>query len=192
MNTTKRLENTVKALQENQLKKALYLTDNAKTQRQHEIVKGAAKQCLANKGDKAACELAVKTARESIHDSITPPMEDTSLEGLEEFLIEQPLQPQPQAQPQGPTDEEEYENCEECHVATAVEQFLSSCEVKPNACRLINEKLDDQTTSPAAWLKAMIEVAEQTEGEPKAAMVQTLTDLTDYLERRNSAILKEL
>ena len=93
MNVTKRLENTVRALQENQLKKALYLTEHEKTSRQHEWVEEAARKCLANKNDKKTCQVAIKETRERIADTITPPMEDTSLEGLEEYLSSEPNKP---------------------------------------------------------------------------------------------------
>jgi len=202
MNVTKRLENAAKALQENQLKKALYLTDHEKTSRQHEWVEETARKCLANKNDKKACETAIKEARERITDSITPPMEDTSLEGLEEYLSPAESKPEQveakQGQPSNSemTDEELYESCEECHVATAASRYATVCEDHPEtreACKCISAKLADETTEPVDWIKAMIQTTEQVEeGEPKQQMAAALNELVEYLERRDSPFLKEL
>ncbi|GAJ25056.1 unnamed protein product, partial [marine sediment metagenome] len=50
---TKKLEDTVKALDQSQLKKALYLTEgNEKLSRQHQFLEEAARICLANKDSK--------------------------------------------------------------------------------------------------------------------------------------------
>ncbi|GAI55910.1 unnamed protein product [marine sediment metagenome] len=38
----------------------------------------------------------------------------------------------------------------------------------------------------------MVETAEQAEGEAKEEMVAAVTELTDYLQRRDSPFLKEL
>jgi len=205
MNVTKRLENAVKALQGNQLKKALYLTEHEKTSRQHEWVQGAARKCLANKNDKKVCEATIKETREKIADTITPPMEDTSLEGLEEYLSPE-IKPevakteevkQPERPSNEMTDEELYESCQECHVATAASRFATVCEEHPEetgqACKFISAKLADETTEPVDWIKAMIQTAEQLEeGEPKQEMTAALNELVEYLERRESPFLKEL
>ena len=205
MNVSKRLENAVKALQENQLKKALYLTEHEKTSRQHEWVQGAARKCLANKNDKKVCEAAIKEAREKITDTITPPMEDTSLEGLEDYLSPESkpevAKTEEVKQPELPsnemTDEELYESCQECHVATAASRFATVCEDHPEetgeACKFISAKLADETTEPVDWIKAMIQTTEQVEeGEPKQRMTAALNELVEYLERRDSPFLKEL
>jgi len=205
MNVTKRLENAAKALQGNQLKKALYLTDHKKTSRQHEWVEEAARKCLANKNDKKACQTAIKETRERITDTLTPPMEDTSLEGLEEYLSPEPKPEQvdgevkqPEGQPpKEMTDEELYESCEECHVATAASAIATVCEEHPEetkgACKLISAKLADETTEPVDWIKTMIQTTEQVEeGEPKQQMTVALNELVEYLERRDSPFLKEL
>jgi hypothetical protein len=197
---TTKLEKAVKALDEKQLKKALYLTeDNPKTARQHEFVEQAARVCLANKSDKKACESAIKEARDKVQETISLPVDDTSLEGLEEYLSpKKPLEVvKPEVEPGvkvEKSDEELFEDCQECHVAVAATTFAEVCTKYPeiNACNLISEKLGDQMTEPVDWIKAMIETAEKSEGKPKEEMVAALTELTDYLERKNSPWLKEL
>jgi len=194
MNVTKRLENAAKALQENQLKKALYLTEHKKTDRQHQWVEEAARKCLANKEDRKSCELAIKEAKDKILETITPPMEDSSLEGLEDYLSDKkPISVEPDKTSQM-TDEELYRMCPECHIAVAASVFADICKDYPEiqACKPISEKLADETTEPVDWIKAMIKTAEQTEGEPKKQMVAALSELTAYLKNRDSPWLKEL
>jgi len=192
---TKRIEDTVKALDQSQLKKALYLTEgNEKLSRQHQFVEEAARICLGNKDNKEACGKAIKEARNKVQDTITLPIDDTSLEGLEEYLSPEN---QPAAQPAGEkTDEELYEECEECHVAVAAIRVAEVCAEHPEeagaSCKLISEKLKDENTEPADWIRAMVETAEQAQGEAKEEMVAAVTELTDYLEGRNSPLLEEL
>jgi len=192
---TKRIEDTVKALDQSQLKKALYLTEGIdKLSRQHQVVEEAARICLGNKDNKEACQQAIKEARNRVQDTITLPIDDTSLEGLEEYLSPEN---QPAAQPAGEkTDEELYEECEDCHVAVAAVRFAEVCAEHPeeagNACKGISEKLEDETTEPVDWIKTMIGTAEQAEGKAKEEMAAAVTELTDYLERRNSPLLEEL
>ncbi len=197
---TKRIEDSISALDKRQLKKALYLTEgNEKLSRQHQFVEEAARTCLANKDNKEACQAAMNEARNKIQDTISLPIDDTSLEGLEEYLspenqpTTQPEETQPAAEK---TDEELYEECEECHVAVAASRFAEVCAEHPeeagNACKAISEKLEDENTEPADWIKAMVETAEQAQGEVKEQMVAAVSELTDYLERRNSPFLKEL
>lgn len=196
---TKRIEETVKALDQGQLKKALYLTEsNEKLKPHHQLVEEAARTCLSNKDNKEVCRAAMNEARNKIQDTISLPMDDTSLEGLEEYLTPeaQPAQPGVAQPPSGKTDEELYEECEECHVAVAASRFAEICAEHPEdggaSCKLISEKLEDENTEPTDWIKAMVETAEQAQGEAKEQMVATVTDLTDYLKRRDSPILKEL
>jgi len=189
----------VKALDQGQLKKALYLTEgNEKISRQHQFVEEAARTCLANKDNKEVCQAAMNEARNKIQDTISLPIDDTSLEGLGEYLSpeKQPDEPK-EAQPASEkTDEELFEECEECHVAVAAARFAEVCAEHPeeagSACKVISEKLEDETTEPAAWIKAMVETAEHAQGEAKEKMVAAVSELTDYLERRNSPFLKEL
>jgi len=192
---TKKLENAVKALDKGQLKKALYSTDHEKTQRQHQSVERAARTCLANRSDKEACKGAMKKARDEIQETISAPIDDTSLEGMDEYLP--PSQPQAEAPveaPAGPTDEELYEECQECHIAVAATQFAQACGSDPEGgiCKLISERLDDETTEPAHWLKVMTETAEKAEGEQKEKMTAALSELTEYLRRKDSPFLKEM
>ncbi|MBA7692970.1 hypothetical protein ES703_101545 [subsurface metagenome] len=195
---TKRIEDTVKALEGGQLKKALLLTDREGLERHHQFVEQAARTCLANKDNKEACTMAIEEAKEKVQDTITLPIDDTSLEGLEEYLStekppEEPKETQPTSEK---TDEELFEECEECHVAVAAARIAEICAERPeeagNACKVISEKLEDENTEPADWIKAMVGTAEQAQGEAKEQMVAAVTELTDYLERRNSPFLKEL
>jgi len=195
---TKRIEDTIKALEGGQLKKALLLTDREGLEKHHQFVAQAARTCLANKDNKEACTMAIEEAKEKVQDTVTLPEDDTSLEGLEEYLSpekqpEEPKETQPSSEK---TDEELFEECEECHVAVAAARVAEICAERPeeagDACKVISEKLQDENTEPADWIKAMVETAEQAQGEAKEEMVAAVTELTDYLERRNSPFLKKL
>ena len=146
--------------------------------------------------------MAIKEAKEKVQDAVTLPIDDTGLEGLEDYLtkkqpVEQtsPTQEAPKSE-QEKTDEELFESCEECHVAVAASRFAEVCADHPEeagaSCKLISEKLEDETTEPADWIKTMIETAEHAEGEAKEKMVAAVSELTEYLERRNSPFLKKL
>lgn len=193
---TKRIEDTVKALGQKQLKKALYLTEgNPKLERHHQWVEEAARTCLANKGNKEICQSAMNEARNKIQDTISLPIDDTSLEGLEEYLSpeKQPGETKPSSEK---TNEELFEECEECHIAVAASRFADICAEHPeeagNACKAISEKLEDENTEPVDWIKAMVQTAEEAKGQAKEEMVEAVTELIDYLERQNSPFLKEL
>ena len=198
---TKRIEDTIKALDKGQLKKALYLTEgNERLSRQHQFVEEAARTCMANKDNKEACAMAIKEAKEKVQDTVTLPIDDTSLEGLEDYLtekqpVESPTQEVPKSE-QVKTDEELFEECEPCHVAVAASRFADVCAENPEeagrSCELISQKLEDETTEPADWIKAMVETAEHARGKAKEEMAAAVTELTEYLERRNSPFLKEL
>jgi len=94
------------------------------------------------------------------------------------------------------TDEELYENCEECHIAEAAVRFSEVCAAHPEdageSCRLVAEKVADENTEPADWIKTMVETAEGAKGVAKEEMVAAVTELTDYLEKRGSPFLKEM
>ncbi|GAJ12867.1 unnamed protein product, partial [marine sediment metagenome] len=190
---------TVKALDQGQLKKALYLTENnEKLKRHHQFVEEAARTCLASKDNKEVCKVAMEEAKDKMQETISLPIDDTSLEGVEEMLSpekppEQPTEAKPAAEK---TDEELYEECEECHVAVAASRFAEICVEHPEnggaSCKLISEKLEDETTEPTDWIKTMVETTEQAQGEAKEQMAAAVTELTDYLERRNSPLLKKL
>lgn len=210
---TKKLEDTIKALDGKQLKKALYLTEgHEKLSRQHQYIQEAARTCLANKDNKEVCQAAIKEARNKVQDTISLPIDDTSLEGLEEYMTEQklpeeakPLEtPVPVEAPAAPsgflakaekTDEELFEACEECHVAVAASRFADVCAEKPEeagSCELIGRSLEDETTEPADWIKAMVETTEKAQGKAKEEMAAAIAELTDYLQKRDSPFLKAL
>jgi len=189
---TKRIEDTVKALEKGQLKNALGLTDRRGLERHRQIVETAARTCLQNEGDEEVCKKAMSEARDKVQETITVPEDDTSLEGVEEMLSGTPAET-PQVEP---SDDELYENCEECHIAETAVRFSEVCAAHPEdageSCRLIAEKVADENTEPADWIKTMVETAENAKGEAQEQMVAAVTELTDYLERRDSPFLKEL
>jgi len=195
---TKRIEDTVKALEQGQLKKALYLTETRGLEKHHDFVEEAARTCLANKDNKEVCSMAIKEARGKVQDTVTLPIDDTSLEGLEDYLTQKPSEPQIETNKESSemTDEELYENCPECHVAVAASRFADVCAENPEeagaSCELISQKLEDENTEPGDWIKAMVQTAEGAKGQAKEEMVGAVTELTDYLERRGSEILKQL
>lgn len=192
---TKRIEDTIKALDKGQLKNALYLTDREGLERHHGFVVEAARICLSNQNNKEVCSMAIKEARDEIQETVTLPIEDTSLEGVEELLTSeaQPGETQPTAEK---TDEELYEECEECHVADAAVKFAEICAEHPEeagpSCKLISEKIEDENTEPADWIKAMVQTTEHAQGEAKEKMETAVSELTEYLQRRDSPFLKEL
>ncbi|MBU0777991.1 hypothetical protein KKF82_07015 [Patescibacteria group bacterium] len=195
---TKRIEDTISALDKGQLKKALYLSEAKGLEKHHHFIEQAARTCLANKGNKEACAVAIKEAKDEVQNTITLDINDTSLEGMEEYLApEKPGEEPKEARPTSEkTDEELFEECEECHVAVAAARVADICAEYPEdaggACKVISEKLEDENTEPADWIRAMVETAEQAQGEAKEQMAAAVTELTDYLGRRNSPFLKEL
>jgi len=192
---TKKIEDTVQALDKGQLKKALLLTERRGLERHHQIVEAAARTCLQNKDDKEVCQKAMSDAKDRLQETITLPEDDTSLEGVEDLVSGAPAET-PEKSSAEKTDEELYEECEECHIAEAAVIFSQVCAENPEgageSCRLISEKVADETTEPADWIKIMIETAENAQGEAKEKMTAAITNLTDYLEKRNSPLLKEL
>jgi len=192
---TKKIEDTVQALEKGQLKKALLLTERRGLERHHQIVEAAARTCLQNKDDKEVCQKAMSDAKDRLQETITLPEDDTSLEGVEDLVSGAPAET-PEKSSAEKTDEELYEECEECHIAEAAVIFSQVCAENPEgageSCRLISEKVADETTEPADWIKIMIETAENAQGEAKEKMTAAITNLTDYLEKRNSPLLKEL
>ena len=192
---TKRIEDTVKALDKGQLKNALGLTDRRGLERHHQIVEAAAHICIQNKDDKEVCKKAMSDAKDKIQETVTVPEDDTSLEGVEELLSEAPAET-PQGEPADMSDDDLYENCEECHIAEAAVRFSEVCAEHPEdageSCRLVAEKVADENTEPADWIKTMVETAEGAKGVAKEEMVAAVTELTDYLEKRGSPFLKEM
>ena len=198
---TKKIEDAISALDSKQLKKALYLTENnPKLERHHQWIEDAARFCLANREDKNACDNAIKEARDKVHSTVTVPIDDISLEGLEEYLSPQKVkEPEKQKPAEEITDEEAFESCEECHVAVAASRFADICNERPEeagsclgANGLIGRSLANEDTEPVDWIKAMVQTAEQAKAKAREEMAAALTELTDYLERRNSPFLKAL
>jgi len=208
---TRRLDDVLKSLDEKQLKKALYLTEHPKLERQHQYIMEAARTCLANKENKQVCDQAIREARDKVHGTISLPIDDTSLEGLEEYMAEQKLPEEikpvetlaePQTIPGGflakaeMSDEELFNSCEECHIAVAASRIADICAEKReeagNGCEIIGRSLENEDTEPADWIKTMIEAAEKAQGKAKEEMTAAIAELTEYLERRNSPLLKVL
>ena len=208
---TKRIEEINKALDQKQLKKALYLSEAKGLERHHEWIQEAARTCLVNREDKSACEQAIRRAREKVQGTASLPVDDASLEGLEEYMTEQKLPEETKsvetpAVPSGflskaqKTDEElgkeAFEECEECHVAVAASKFADVCaenrEEAGGGCELIGRSLANENTVPVDWLKAMVQTVEKAQGKAKEEMAGAITELTEYLERRNSPFLKAL
>jgi len=81
-------------------------------------------------------------------------------------------------------------------VAVAAAAIAQVCAEHPEeagaSCKLISEKLEDENTEPADWIRAMVDAAEHAQGEAQEQMVAAVTELTDYLGKRNSPFLKEL
>jgi len=187
---TKRIEDTISALEKGQLKQALYLTDRSEMGRENTLVREAARKAL---DDRDNAKTYMLEARDKLKATITAPLDDTSLEGVEEMLNETRSETEPKSEM---TDEELFEACEECHVAVAAARFADICAEHPEeahaGCKLVSEKLEDENTAPADWIKAMVETAEEAEGPAKTEMAAAITELTDYLQRRESPLLKEL
>jgi len=209
---TRRVEEVTKALDGKQLKKALYLSEVKGLEKHHQWIQEAARTCLANKDNKEVCKAAITEARNKIQDTVSLPIDDTSLEGLEEYMTEQKLPeetkpvepPAPAETPAAPsgflakaqkTDEELFESCEECHVAVAASRFADVCaenREEAGGCELIGRSLENENTEPVDWLKAMMQTAEGAQGKAKEEMVGALAELGDYLTQRNSPLLKAL
>ena len=184
---TKRIEKTIQALEKGELKNALFLTDRSEMGREHAWVEEAARKAL---GDRENAKKYMLEARDSLKATLTNPLEDTSLEGVEEMLEETTPKNKPSSEM---TDEELYEECEECHVANAVVASTEICEKHPqDACSLITQRLDREDIQPEEWIRVLREAAENARGEAKAEFAIILGDLTDYLKRRNSPFLKAL
>lgn len=183
MSVTSRIERAIKALEEGKIKEALYLTDKEKLGRHHQWVEEAARKALE---DKENAKTYIMEARDKLKATITAPLDDTSLEGVEEMLGEPAPKPEQ-------SDEELYENCEECHIANAVVASTEVCEKHPQAaCSLISQRIDREDVEPEEWLRALRDAANEAQGETKAEFALVLDDLVGYLKRRNSPFLKVL
>jgi len=104
---------------------------------------------MSNKDNKEVCKAAITEARNKVNDTVSLPVDDTSLEGLGEYLAEQPKPTEQTVQPEK-TDEELYENCEECHVAVAANNFAEVCAGNPEeagSCELVSRSLENEPPS---------------------------------------------
>ena len=191
---TKRIEETLEALDKGQLKNALFLTDRPEMARARGWVEEAARKALA---DKKNARKYMNEAKDKLKATITSPLDDTSLEGVEEYLSTPTIQakaeeaPTPVKQEEEMTDEELYENCEDCHVAAAAAAAADICEEHPQTiCTVISERLDKEDVEPEDWIRALQEASARSEGEAKAKLDMVMADLKSYLERRNSPFLE--
>ncbi|GAH77391.1 unnamed protein product, partial [marine sediment metagenome] len=137
MSVTNRIERAIKALEKGQLKQALYLTDRTEMGRENAWVREAAQKAL---DDRENAKTYMLEARDKLKAAITPPLEDTSLEGVEEMLNETIPKTKTTSEM---TDEELYDACQECHIATAVVAATEICDKHPQTvCTLISSRLN--------------------------------------------------
>lgn len=183
---TSRIERAIKALEEGKLKEALYLTDKGGLERHNAWVREAARKALE---DRENAKSYLLEARDKLQATITAPLDDTSFEGVEEMLKE-PMQSKPK---QEKSDEELYEECEECHVANAIVAATEVCEKHPQGpCLWISDRIDKEDIQPEEWLKVLREVRDESHGEAKREFDLILADLHEYFERRKSPLLEVL
>lgn len=184
---TKRIEGAISALEKGQLKQALYLTDRTEMGRENAWVREAAQKAL---DDRENAKTYMLEARDKLKVAITPPLEDTSLEGVEEMLNETIPKTKTTSEK---TNAELYDECEECHVANAVVAATEICNKHPQTvCTLINSRLDKEDVEPEEWIKILLETRDKSEGEVRQEFDIILSDLGQYLERRKSPFLKAL
>ena len=191
---TKRISETITALEKGQLKNALFLTDRPEMEKARGWVEEAARKALADKGN---ARRYMDEAKDKLQATITSPLDDTSLEGVAEYLSTPTIQakaevaPTPVKPKEEMTDEELFEECEECHVAAAAAAAADICEEHPQTiCAIISERLDKEDIQPVDWIGALREAAAKSEGEAKAKLDAVMADLKGYLERRNSPFLE--
>jgi len=184
---TKRIEDAISALEKGQLKQALYLTDRTEMRRENAWVREAAQKAL---DDRENAKTYMLEARDKLKAAITSPLEDTSMEGVEEMLNETISKTKTTSEK---TDEELYDECEECHVANAVVAATEICNKHPQTvCTLISSRLDKEDVEPEEWIKILLETRDKSEGEARQELDIILSDLGQYLERRKSPFLKAL
>jgi len=187
MSVTNRIERAIKALDEGKLKEALYLTDKSGMEWLNAFVKEAARKAL---DDRENAKIYMMEAKDKLQATITAPLDDTSLEGVEEMLNETTPKTKPTSEM---TDEELYEECPECHIANAVVAASEVCDHHPQtACSLITSRLDKEDIQPEVWLKVLVEAREKYEGEARQEFDLIVDDLMSYLRRKNSPFLKAL
>jgi len=184
---TKRIEDAISALEKGQLKQALYLTDRTEMGRENAWVREAAQKAL---DDRENAKTYMLEARDKLKAAITPPLEDTSMEGVEEMLNETIPKTKTTSEK---TDEELYDECEECHVANAVVAATEICNKHPQTvCTLISSRIEKEDVDPEEWIKILLETRDKSEGEARQEFDIILSDLGQYLESRKSPFLKAL
>jgi Fe-S-cluster-containing hydrogenase component 2 len=193
------------ALSEGKIKKAMLLTDTVKTQPEHKIVVDIAKKCVE---DKEKCLDFCEEGAIIMKDRITPVNDEVGAEGLEEMLkeeeareqvlplsTEEPISESAALTKKEMSAEEAYESCMECHVANAAVLFAKIAEKDECDGKKVTEKLqpllDDQLTPPEKWIKTMAEITEEATCD-KLKYGEVLGELTDYLGKKDSPILKNL
>ena len=185
---TKRIEDTIAALEKGELKNALFLTDRREMEREHAWVEEAARKAL---DDRENAKKYMMEAKDKLTATITAPLDDTSLEGVEEMLKD--TTPRPELPKQEKTDEELYEECQECHIANAIVAASEICDRHPQTvCTLLTSRLDREDVEPEEWLKVLVEARDKSEGEARQEFGLIVDDLMEYLERKNSPFLEGL
>lgn len=185
---TKRIEDTIAALEKGELKNALFLTDRKEMGREHAWVEEAARKAL---DDRENAKKYMMEAKDKLTATITAPLDDTSLEGVEEMLKD--TTPRPELPKQEKTDEELYEECQECHIANAIVAASEICDRHPQTvCTLLTSRLDREDVEPEEWLKVLVEARDKSEGEARQEFGLIVDDLMEYLERKNSPFLEGL
>ncbi|MBA7529325.1 hypothetical protein ES705_21521 [subsurface metagenome] len=185
---TKRIEDTIAALEKGELKNALFLTDRREMEREHAWVEEAARKAL---DDRENAKKYMMEAKDKLTATITAPLDDTSLEGVEEMLKD--TTPRPELPKQEKTDEELYEECQECHIANAIVAASEICDRHPQTvCTLLTSRLDREDVEPEEWLKVLVEARDKSEGEARQEFGLIVDDLMEYLERKSSPFLEGL
>jgi hypothetical protein len=108
---------------------------------------------------------------------------------------ENEILPTPQETPANTPTDEAYLQSEECNVATAAASFVKIAQKDEcdgnEALGKLQPLLDDKSTPPEKWFKIMTEITEEATCD-KLKYVEVLGELTQYLEKRDSPILKNI
>lgn len=177
MSVTKRIERAIEALEKGQVKRALYTLDHQETADLYPVVEEAAKSALKDRGHSKTY---LEEARNKLLATTRVPLDEVGLDGVSEFINSR-----------GSDSGDDYEDCEECHVAVAVSAFNDICSENPQeSCTMICDDRPD--ISPAEWVRRMAQVEAEASRSAKQPFSEVLGELVDYLGRRNSPILDEL
>jgi hypothetical protein len=101
----------------------------------------------------------------------------------------------PETPPANTPTDEAYIQCEECNIATAAANFVKiaqkdECDGDKTLAKL-QPLLDDKLTPSEKWIKTMTDITEEATCD-KLKYLEVLGGLTEYLEKRDSPILKNL